>query len=126
MVRLSAPCWPLMMGNRSEFGIGGRPPQQALNTRRSVAGDMTVACAASPHLAQPFDPTAHAEKRTSQEVTVASPPGGSSAEGARRRPETAGQIACNVSGKFVFKQARDPPSRWSDVPSGWKEPTMSQ
>jgi hypothetical protein len=37
------------------------PPEQALNTRRSAAGGVTAARAASPHLARPFDLTAHAE-----------------------------------------------------------------
>ena len=36
-------------------------PEQALNTRRSAAGGVTAARAASPHLARPFDLTAHAE-----------------------------------------------------------------
>jgi hypothetical protein len=42
----------------SSASEAGRP-QQALNTRRSVAGDAPAAQTASPQLARPFDPTAH-------------------------------------------------------------------
>jgi len=42
-------------------------PEQALNTRRSAAGGVTAARAASPHLARPFDLTAHADERLRRE-----------------------------------------------------------